>query len=357
MSGGRGGGETGRAARGLPRAAARALFALWLVGAGVVEEPPLGLLPPPTASDNPTTPEKVALGKQLFFDPRLSGDGKRSCGTCHMPERAFTEPLAVTTDPAGKPLTRNTPTVLNAAYAPLFLWDGRARTLEEQALQPILDEKEMNASVEHVLRVVETDAQYVRRFEGAFGRAPSKRDLAAALAAYQRSLVSAGAPFDRWLFDGQKDALTPAQERGFRVYLKANCILCHEFFHPAVHPLGGREGLFTDFRFHNLGVGWKDGIMTDIGRFQVTQDPQDFGAFKTPTLRNVALTAPYMHDGSLPTLKDVVRFYNRGGIPNPNLDPAIGALGLTEREEDDLVEFLKALTSPEYEAVAGAGAR
>jgi cytochrome c peroxidase len=308
-------------------------------------EPPLGLLPLP--GDGKINQDAVAIGKSLFFDVRLSADGKRSCATCHVPDFGFAEPARVSAGMTGKPLQRNAPTLLNVGYLPILMWDGRFSTLERQALQPFSEENEMGGRIEHVLKIVSQDSTYRARFRLAFRGEPTADRIAAALAAYERSLVAGNSKFDLFLFGQDKVALSESAERGFGVFIRANCILCHEIFHSAVHPLGGNEALFTDFRFHNLGVGYKNGVMIDLGRSLVTERKEDWGRFKTPTLRNVALTAPYMHDGSLPTLRDVVKFYNQGGIPNPNLDPAIRPLGLTDVEIDDLVQFLESLTSPD----------
>jgi cytochrome c peroxidase len=310
---------------------------------------PLGLLPLGSHLNTQRDSLRVTLGERLFMERGLSGDGQRSCATCHIPARAFTEPRAVALTPGGSPASRNTPTVLNISYTTLLMWDGSVGSLEEQAVHSFLDEREMASSLESILRWVESDPSYVREFYRAFGARPSKDLVARALAEYQRSLLSGNAPFDRYVYSRDSSALSVSQRRGLDVFLKVNCILCHEFFDPSVHPLGGREALFTDGRFHNLGVGWSDGRMQDVGRYLVSQKPEDWGAFRTPTLRNVAVTAPYMHDGSLATLRDVIEFYNEGGRPNLNLDAAIVPLSLTDEEIDDLVAFLHALTSPEYQ--------
>lgn len=291
---------------------------------------------------------KVTLGRRLFFDARLSGDGSRSCATCHDSAVAFAETVARSTNLHGEPVGRNTPSVLNAASLPLVLWDGRARSLEEQALEPILSEREMGSSIGLILDVTEHDSIYRKMFLRAFGAPPTKQRIAQALAAYQRSLISTDSRFDRFLYGANSSALTATEQRGWAIFVRVNCILCHEVFHGSVHPLGGREAPLTDFAFHNLGVGFRDGIMDDVGRYRVTQVSSDWGSFKSPSLRNVAVTPPYMHDGSLATLHDVVKFYNDGGIQNPNLDPAIVPLKLTQDEMNDLVAFLEALTSREY---------
>jgi cytochrome c peroxidase len=287
----------------------------------------------------------VSLGRELFFDTQLGAAGTRSCATCHSPGFAFAEPTPLSVGTSGVRLSRNSPTLLNIRYAPILMWDGRFRTLEEQALQPFEDAREMGSSVSFVVATVRSDAEYREKFQKEFRGPPTRERIAIALSAYERSLTAGPSAFDRYLYDRDTTALTLEQKRGFTVFMKANCILCHEFFHPAVHPLGGQEAHFTDFQFHNLGVGFTDDSMSDFGRYVVTKSKEDWGRFRTPTLRNVALTAPYMHDGSIPTLLEVVKFYNRGGIKNPNLDPGIRPLDLSAAEELDLVRFLEALTS------------
>lgn len=318
------------------------VLALVLLGNALAENHgQLGL--PPRVQGAGRGEDVIGLGRRLFFDPRLSASGETSCASCHDPAVAFSG--RVTVDSFRRVVGRKSPSLVNVAFAPILTWDGRFLTLEEQALQPIIDPNEMNSSVEAVLRVLERDSMYVRQFRAAFGAAPNKQRMLTALAEYQRSLIAGNSPFDRYLFGGDEAAVSAEVKRGYRVFLKANCIQCHELFHESVHPLGGGEALFTDFAFHNLGVGFRDGAMSDVGRYQVTAELGDWGAFKTPTLRNASLTAPYMHDGSLLSLKDVVVFYNNGGIPNPGLDPAIEPLHLSNVEMDELVAFLESLTS------------
>ena len=296
-------------------------------------QPPLGLdAYLPTPADNPLTKERVALGRELFFDKRLSSDRTVSCATCHDPELAFTdsEPVAVGVD--GKKGPRRTPRLVNRAYGKSFFWDGRAATLEEQVLKPIANPIEMNLPVEDAVALLRADENYAAEFEKAFQGEPTAERLAYALAGYVRTILSGDSPYDRYLA-GDEEALAAAQKRGLALFRgKAACAVCH------VGPN------LTDERFHNTGVGWKDGEHADEGRAQVTGDPADLGAFKTPPLREVAVTGPYMHDGSLETLEDVIEFYDEGGERNPNLDMDMEPLNLTEAERADLTRFLEALS-------------
>jgi cytochrome c peroxidase len=332
-----------------------------------VRTPPLGLPAVPVPADDPPTRETIALGRKLFFDRRLSVNGTISCAMCHVPEQGYTlNELATPVGIEGRSVRRNAPTVVNAVFQESLFHDGRAATLEEQALLPLVDADEMgNPSLDHVVARLRGLPDYAGLFERAFGRAADAATLARAVAAWQRTLVSGNSPFDRWRFGRDETALGPAGRRGFALFGgKAACAGCH--------AIGPDHALFTDHRFHNTGVGapapptagvrveLAPGVYTvlphevvatvsepakpDLGRFEVTGDPADRFAYKTPSLRNVALTAPYMHDGSLATLADVARFYNGGGRPNPGLDPLIRPLGLNESEIGDLVAFLESLT-------------
>jgi cytochrome c peroxidase len=298
----------------------------------------------------------VALGRSLFLDPRLSQDGSMSCATCHVPEQgfAFNGPKAI--GAGGRPLRRNAPSVLNAGFNTLFFHDGRAPTLEEQAWGPLLASDEMaNADRASVVQRVRAVPQHRHAFDQVFpGQGVSAESLAAALAAYQRSLVSGGSRFDRWYFGGEESALTPEEKRGFVVYRgKAQCNACH--------ALGRAHALFHDDQFHNLGVGFPApgqepapdaGVQRDLGRFETTGKASDRFAFRTPTLRNIELTAPYMHDGSLATLEEVVDFYDRGGNPNPGLDPLMSPLFLSQRDKQDLAAFMRTLTGANVHELA-----
>jgi cytochrome c peroxidase len=306
-------------------------------------------------ADNPLTAEKVALGRALYFDKRLSADGTVSCATCHDPATAFADQNALAVGVAGRKGVRNAPTVLNAMFGPELFWDGRARSLEEQAVEPLLGPSEMGMQTRGALLArVSAIPEYRRQFAQVFGaRGLTVEAAAKAIAAFERTQLSGNSPFDRFMA-GDEGAVTDAQKRGWELFRgKAHCVECHTF--EASSPF------FTDFRFHNTGVATKNGDFgglvrranagerspdtAELGRFLFTGRPEDVGAFKTPTLRDVELTTPYMHDGSEKTLLDVVRFYNRGGERNPALDNRIRPLQLTDAEMNDLVEFMRALTS------------
>jgi cytochrome c peroxidase len=270
---------------------------------------PLGLdLYVPVPDDNPLTAEKVALGRRLFRDPRLSRDGAIACTTCHDPTRAFTDRRSVAVGIAGRQGRRNVPALVNRAWGRLFFWDGRVRTLEEQVLRPIEDPNEMDLPARDAAARVGL----------------STLDLSQALASYVRSIMSADSPYDQFIA-GDRDALNDEQQTGLQIFRgRGNCTRCH------VGPT------FTDESLHNTGVAWRDGRLADEGGGN--------GTFKTPTLREVARTAPYMHDGSLDSLQQVVEFYDRGGNTNPALDSEIRPLKLTEAETRALVAFLSSLT-------------
>lgn len=309
--------------------------------------------------DNPVTPERVALGRALYFDPRLSQDGTVSCATCHAPDKGFADGKKVSEGIGGQKGTRNAPTVLNAVFYEFQFWDGRAASLEEQAKGPLVNPVEMgNASHDDVVKTVRAIPEYQAAFKSAFGREPSIDDVAAAIAAFERSVLSGNSPFDRFVA-GDQGALSEPARRGWELWNgKARCNTCH--------PFGGATPNFSDNKFHNIGVAAKGRDFatlarraasesdpaqlafhpdfSELGRFVVTRQPKDIGAFKTPGLRDVALTAPYMHDGSEATLLDVVVFYDKGGEPNPYLDGGIVPLHLTDQEKQDLVAFMEALT-------------
>jgi cytochrome c peroxidase len=337
-----------------------------------VAAPPLGLPPVPVPADNPPTPAKVALGRKLFFDRRLSHNGTMSCAMCHIPEQGFTNnELARSVGIEGRSLRRNAPTLLNVAYVEQLFHDGREIALETQVIAPLVERTEMgNPSIGHVIARIRSLPDYAGLFEGAFGAGPSPDRIGQAIASYERTLLSARSPFDRWHFGGDAGALGPRAVEGYRLFTgKAGCVACH--------AIGTRHALFTDGAFHDTGIGHytnaigrrqqtpvavelEPGVMAqvpravvesvgdpeaaDLGRHEVTLAPGDLWKYRTPTLRNVALTAPYMHDGSLRTLEEVVRYYDRGGHPHSGLDPLLRPLGLHEGEIIALVEFLNALT-------------
>ena len=297
-----------------------------------VKRIPLGLKQKrPVPQDNPLTAAGVALGRRLFFDPILSADRSLACASCHLPRFAFASPDRISIGIGGQRGTRNAPSLLNVAYGSPLFWDGRAQTLEQQALLPIQNPVELGSKLDGVLARLQADADYARDFAAAYGGPVNRVNLARALASFQRALLSGNSPVDRFRA-GDSSALTTEQRQGLWLFeSKGRCWKCHS----------GRN--FTDNQFHNTGVSWGR-VPSDFGRFAITHKPADRGRFKTPTLRNVALTAPYMHDGSLPDLKQVVEFYNRGAGANPHRDPLMQPLNFSPREVAQLVAFLKALT-------------
>jgi cytochrome c peroxidase len=270
---------------------------------------PLGLdLYLPAPEENPLTAEKIALGRQLFFDPRLSRDGSVSCATCHLPGRAFSDGRAVATGIGGRVGRRNAPALVNRGYGRAFFWDARMTSLEEQVLKPIEDPNEMDFTVAEASDRLALSADAISR----------------ALASYVRSILSGNSPFDRFI-DGDRAALSEEEQRGLAVFRgKGNCTACH------VGPN------FTDERTHNTGIAWATGTLTDAGAGR--------GAFKTPTLREISRTAPYMHDGSVATIEAAIDVYDRGSTPNPGLDPEIRPLRLTPDEKRALAAFLQTLS-------------
>jgi len=332
----------------------------------------LGLPPVPVPAENAPTVEKVALGRKLFFDRRLSFNNTMSCGMCHIPEQGFTNnELATPVGVEGRTVRRNSPTILNSAYAATMFHDGRDPSLETQVVAPLTAHNEMaNPTIGFVIdRIAHLD-DYRGLFEAAFGGPPTVDRLGQALAAWERTVIAAGSPFDRWKYGGDEEALSEEQKRGFALFAgRASCAMCH--------VVEDDYALFTDDGFHDTGIGYSrqetlpsravsvelaPGVKVpvgpdymkmiseekplDYGRYEVTLDHADMWRFKTPSLRNVAVTAPYMHDGSLRTLEDVVRFYDRGGVPHDGLDPRIRPLGLSDAEVAALVAFLESLTSP-----------
>ncbi len=311
------------------------------VGVTVEIAAPLGLPPVPVPADNPPTAETIALGKRLYYDPALSLDNTIACASCHHPDKGFADDKPFSQGVQNKLGGRNSPTVLNSAYYPAQFWDGRAASLEEQAKGPVQNPVEMAHTLGGVEERLSQDPTYRLAFDKAFGPGPITYDkVAKAIASFERTVVAGNSPFDRYYYGHDKKALSPAAIRGFEVFRRAdkgNCAACH--------LIGDKHALFTDNAFHNIGVGVKNEVPTDLGRFAVTKAEADKGRFKTPSLRNVALTAPYMHDGSLTDLKQVVDFYIGGGNSNPNRDPQIKPLDfLTGQERADLLEFLKSLT-------------
>lgn len=340
----------------------------------------LGLPPVPIPADNPQSPAKIALGDKLFHDKRFSIDGTVSCANCHDDNKAFTDNLPVSVGHHGLTGTRNAPTLVNAAFYHSQFWDGREPDLEGQSKQPFVNPVEGGLpNHEPILTIVRTDPDYKTAFQSVFGVSDQQVKIdhvAKAIASFERTLVSGNSPFDRYNFKGETGAMTEAQVRGLNLFIgQGRCVSCH--------TIEQDHALFTDNRFHNIGIGInaiqqdvprlatafldaknKGGevdvlVLTDkksseLGRFAVTDELAQIGAFKTPTLRNIDLTAPYMHDGSLKTLKEVIVHYNNGGVTPANakvndfLSGGIRPLNLTEAQIDDLVAFMQALTSPQY---------
>ena len=293
--------------------------------------PPLGLdeyffVP----DDNPLTADRIALGRRLFFDRRLSADGRVSCGSCHRPERAFSGGVTRSRGVHGRQGTRNAPALVNRAYGKAFSWDGHSSSLERQVLRPFERSDELDIPMAVLTARLRADATYRDLFARTFGSPPSADDAARALASFVRAQRFGDAPFDRYQW-GDEGALGDDAKRGLEIFRGGgNCATCH------LSPT------FTDEAFHNTGVSWGS---VDLGRFHVTGSDADRGAFKTPTLRELARTAPYMHDGSLRTLEAVVDFYSDGGRPNPFMDREIRPLRLTPQEKRDLLAFLLSLSS------------
>lgn len=280
-------------------------------------------------SDNQVTPERVALGKALFFDPRLSGSNWISCATCHNPAMGWSDGLKKGIGEGQQELGRATPTILNTAYNRKQMWDGRKRSLEDQATGPIQAGVEMNQDMATLVSELGQIKEYRAMFELAYpGEGITEKTIAKAIASFERTVVTSDSPFDRWV-KGDKTAMSDSAVRGLALFEgKANCNACHQNFN------------FVDDGFHNIGLPETD----DVGRYAEVKVNILKGAFKTPTLRNVALTAPYMHNGVYGTLEEVVEHYNRGGVVADNLDPNIKPLHLSKKEQQDLVEFMKALT-------------
>jgi cytochrome c peroxidase len=340
----------------------------------------VGLPPDATSAaippNNPQTPQKIALGEKLFFDSRLSVDGTVACSTCHDPAHAFAEALPTSIGIQGRVGQRNAPTILNALYNKFQFWDGRVKTLEEQAALPIVDPSEMgqpslNAAVERMAAIPE----YRQAFQSVFGHPPNETDLVRAIASYERTQVSFDAPFDHFIA-GDQNAIDDLAKRGWEIFnTRGRCNKCHALSEQKRDPT-----FLMDQDFHNIGVGIirhnvvalackaeqliksRDtsaiddaAIQTDmsaIGRFLVSKKKLDIAAFKTPGLRNVLITAPYFHDGSQETLWDVMDHYNKGdGLHNPYLDEDIRPLALTEADIDDVVAFMASLTNPDYHDV------
>ena len=336
-------------------------------------DPPLGLPPVPVPADNPLTRAKIELGRKLFFDRRLSINDTLSCAACHIPEQGLTNnELRTPVGVEGRSVLRNSPTLYNVAYQEHLFLDGREISLENQVWQPMTAHNEMAApAIGYVIRKIRRMSDYEGLFEQAFdGRGPDILTIGQALASYQRTLIAADSPFDRWHFGGQSDAVDKSVKRGFALFSgKAGCIVCHR--------VQEDHALFIDHQFHNTGLGYAASVKervpettrvqlapglfatvpraaieavtqqklpNDLGLYRITENPDDRWKFRTQTLRNISLTAPYMHNGRFDTLREVIDFYDRGGVPNELLSPLIRPLGLAEQEKQDLEAFLHSLT-------------
>jgi len=323
----------------------------------------LGLPPLTIPDDNPQTAEKIALGRLLFNDKRFSTNGSVSCASCHQADKAFANGLPVAIGINGQAGTRNAPTVVNAAFYQTQFLDGRANSLEDQALGPFINPIEHGlTSHQAIIDVIRQDVDYIKQFKNVFNipaDAVTINYVVKAIASFERTLVSGNSPFDRYYFGMDQTAISVSAARGSRIFRrKGNCANCHE--------ISLNNALFTDNRFYNVGVGFKrlapvlaalmagknsdDLALTDmqrseLGRFNVTKTFADLGKFKTPTLRNIALTAPYMHDGSMKTLEEVIEHYDKGGDKNRYIDAKIFPLHLTQQEKADLLAFMETLTS------------
>ena len=311
------------------------------IGQRVEIHPPLGLPPVPIPADNPPTADSIALGRKLFYDVRLSSDNSISCASCHAPQMDFANRVSLSVGVAGKLGERNAPSIENAAYLPFQFWDGRASSLELQAVGPMANPVEMAQPHEIAVSKLAKDEAYQAMFKKAFGTPDvTIGRIEKAIASFERTILTGNSAFDRYQYGGDKTALNAAQLRGIEVFKdphRGNCAACH--------TIDAHSALFTDGKFHNTGEGVNsDGIIIDVGRYHETKTETDTGAFMTPTLRNVANTAPYMHDGRLKTLEDVVDFYAGEGNSNPYLDKEMRTIALTGQDRRDLVEFMKALT-------------
>lgn len=290
---------------------------------------PAGWPAPEIPKDKAITPDRIRLGRKLFYDPILSANRDVSCASCHKPSLAFADSVPVSRGAHGQAGTRNTPTLFNVAWYPHFFAEGGVPTLELVTLGPIQTDVEMGFNIGEACKRLAADAEYVRLFKKAYDTLPSTYTLVRALGAFQRTLVSAGSPYDRYV-RGDSSAISADAKNGLALFgsERLGCAGCHSGF------------LFTDFGFHSVGLS----PATDVGRFRLTSVPADSGRFKTPTLRNVAVTAPYMHDGSIKDLSSVIDFYAAGGGPDAHKNERLKPFAITSKEKHDLITFLYTLT-------------
>ena len=330
----------------------------------------LGLPDVPVPKDNPQTQAKIELGRLLFNDVRLSGNGTISCASCHQPEKVFTDGLPVAEGIMKQKGTRNAPTVLNSVFYQSFFHDGRAASLEEQALGPFLNPIEHGLKdKKNLVELVQQDKKYIEKFAEVFGISENQitaEHIAKAIASFERTVIGGNSLFDQYFYATKREVLSESAARGSRIFRrKGNCSNCHE--------MNWKNAFFSDNNFYNIGVASKklelilDAVLekirsgenpddikltdqqrSELGRFNVTKIIADIGKFKTPSLRNVALTGPYMHDGSIATLEEAIEYYDKGGNDNRFKDVAIFPLKLTDQEKKDLVAFLRSLTSSRY---------
>jgi len=291
-------------------------------------------------ADNPLTKEKVELGRLLFFDKRLSKNNTIACASCHLPQFAFTDGNPVSTGVNGLKGGRSAPASLNRIFSKAQFWDGRAETLEDQSVGPFINPVEHGfKNHDEMIAKMKKIPGYRKLFQEVFGSDITINNVGKAIASFQRTILSGNSPGDRFDQGQDEKAISPAAQNGLILFReKARCTKCHSGFN------------FTDEKFHNLGIGWDDNRV-DLGRYMVTGNAEEIGAFKTPTLREVARSAPYMHDGRFKTLEEVVNFYNKGGVKNPHQDNLIIPLELTDQEKHDLVEFLRTLNGEGWQHV------
>jgi cytochrome c peroxidase len=325
----------------LPLSACHSAPSAKAIGNAATIRAPLGLPPVPIPLANPPTASSIALGRRLFYDTILSRSNSVSCASCHNPQHAFADMRERSIGVSGTMGLRHAPTLVNVAYAKFLFWDGRAANLEAQVEGPMADPLEMGQAHEASVTKIGANPHYKALFRSVYGTDEiTLARVENALASFERTILSGNSAFDRYEYEGRKDALSAAQIRGLSIFKdpkKGNCASCH--------TMGSSYALFTDGAFHNTGEGVGDNEeFSDLGRYQVTKIEADRGAFKTPTLRDVALAGPYMHDGKLKTLKDVVDFYAGKGNSNPNLDARMTTIELSGSDRSDLVEFLKSLT-------------
>ena len=332
----------------------RLIFGLLLVSAAAcgrrARAPAFGLPPRPDAPvGNASSPAKIALGRELFFDKRLSSDGTIACASCHRPDQMFAGHERVAVGVGGALGNHNVPSLYNVAYLPRLMSDGRAGSLEAQVRYPVRHPSELSSDEDDVEARIAADPHYAAEFARVFGDEPvTYEHVTMALAAFERELLAGDSPFDRFFLEHDEGALSPAARRGWELFRgKAGCIQCHQ--------LDAANSFLTDFDYHNTGIG-SERAQPELGFWVMSKQRSDIGKFRTPSLRSVAVTAPYMHDGRFATLDEVVDFYDRGGIPNRRLDERLHPLGLSADEKHDLVELLRSFTCRSLSAPGGEAA-